>query len=140
MYRNKNWLTGRLRFDREAMLFAILVFIIEVLVATAWSQYRWLRDFGGDVLAVVWLYWVFKTVVQASAQWLAGAAFLTGCLVELGQYAASFNHWHIDNRVLRIVLGSVADSNDILAYAVGAAGLLLGAAIRGKLRGVESNK
>jgi hypothetical protein len=42
-----------------------------------------------------------------------------GCLVELGQYVATANGWHVQNRVLKIVLGSVADWMDVLAYACG---------------------
>jgi hypothetical protein len=49
-----------LRFDREAALWAVLIFIVEVLIATVWSHHRWLRGFIGDVLAVVWVYFLFK--------------------------------------------------------------------------------
>jgi hypothetical protein len=47
------------------------------------------------------------------------AAFAVGCLVELAQYVAAANGWHVQNRVLKIVLGSVADWMDVLAYAGG---------------------
>ena len=109
----------KLRFDREAALWAVLIFIIEVLIATVWSQHRWLRGFVGDVLAVVWVYFLLKMVLKANTLSLALLAFAVGCGVELGQYAAAVNGWHVENRVLRIVLGSVADWMDVLAYAVG---------------------
>lgn len=118
------------RFDREALLIALLVFITEVLIATVWSHHRFLRSFGGDALAVVWLYWVFKTVIRGSVIELTAIAFAVGCVVELGQYVASTQHWYIGNRALRIVLGSVADWNDVLAYAVGAVAILLCAGFR----------
>lgn len=114
----------KLRFDREAALWAVLVFIIEVLIATVWSQHRWLRGFVGDVLAVVWVYFLLKTVLKANTLSLALLAFAVGCGVELGQYAAAANGWHVENRVLRIVLGSVADWMDVLAYAGGFLGVL----------------
>ncbi len=109
----------KLRFDREAALWALLVFIIEVLIATVWSHHRWLRGFVGDVLAVVWVYFLFKAVLKANAYGLALAALAVGCLVELGQYVATVNAWHVQNRVLKIVLGSVADWMDVLAYVGG---------------------
>ena len=112
----------KLRFDREAALWALFIFIIEVLIATVWSHHRWLRGFVGDVLAVVWVYFLLKTVVKANTLGLALVAFAVGCLVELAQYVASANGWHLQNRVLKILLGSVADWMDVLAYA---AGLLL---------------
>ena len=108
------------RFNREALAWAILIFIVEVLIATAWSHHRLLRGFVGDVLAVVWVYHLFKVVVAASPRALALAAFGVGCLVELGQYLASSFGWHIANPVIRIVLGSVADWWDVAAYACGA--------------------
>ena len=99
----------KLRFDREAALWAILVFIIEVLIATVWSHHLWVRGFVGDVLAV-------------------------GCLVELGQYVASANDWHVQNRVLKILLGSVPDWMDVLAYACGFLLVLAFEFLRGRLQ------
>ena len=120
----------RLKFDREAFLSAVLVFIVEVLIATVWSHHHLLRGFGGDALAVVWVYFVFRTFITAPVWFLTVFSFLTGCLVELGQYVAAVNHWHISHPVLRVVLGSVADWNDVLAYAVGALAVLLGGRLR----------
>jgi hypothetical protein len=109
----------KLRFDREAALWAALIFIVEVLIATVWSHHRWLRGFVGDVLAVAWVYFLFKTVIKANTLGLALAAFAVGCLVELAQYVAAANSWHVQQPVLKIVLGSVADWMDVLAYAGG---------------------
>lgn len=109
----------KLRFDREAALWAILVFIIEVLIATVWSHHLWVRGFVGDVLAVVWVYLLLKTVIKANTRGLALVAFAVGCLVELAQYVASVNGWNVQNRVLKILLGSVADWMDVLAYFAG---------------------
>lgn len=109
----------KLHFDREAALWAVLIFIIEVLIATVWSNHRWLRGFVGDVLAVVWVYFLFKAVIKTNTHGLALAALAVGCLVEFGQYMASANGWHVQNSVLKIVLGSVPDWMDVLAYVVG---------------------
>lgn len=108
-----------LRFDREAALWAVFIFIVEVLIATVWSHHRWLRTFFGDVLAVVWVYFLLKTVIKANTPGLALAAFAVGCLVELGQYVATANGWHVQNRALKILLGSVPDWMDVVAYAGG---------------------
>ena len=113
-----------LRFDREAALWAVLIFIVEVLIATVWSHHPWLRGFVGDVLAVVWVYFLLKAVLKAGVPSLALLAFVVGCGVELAQYVAAVNGWHVENRVIRIVLGSVADWMDVLAYAAGFVGVL----------------
>ena len=110
----------RFRFDREALAWAVLIFVVEVLIATAWSHHRFLRGFIGDLLAVVWVFYSLKTVIQSTPTRLALAAFAVGCLVEAGQYLAAINDLHVAHPVLRIVLGAVADWWDVLAYACGA--------------------
>ena len=109
----------RWRFSRKALCWALLLFGVEVAIATLGYPYPWLRGFAGDLLAVVWLYFVFKTVLECKTLLLAVAAFLTGCFVELGQYVAAVNGWHMTSPLLRIMLGSVPDWLDVLAYALG---------------------
>ena len=47
------------------------------------------------------------------------AALLTGYAVEFGQYLARLYGWQIKQPLLRILLGSVPDWWDVLAYTVG---------------------
>ncbi|RZJ02168.1 MAG: DUF2809 domain-containing protein [Haliea sp.] len=110
----------RVRFSRAALLWAVAILGLLVLIATVWSHHRLLRAFFGDLLAVVWVYYLFKTVVEARPRTLALVAFGVGCAVELGQYLAASQGWQVAHPVLRIVLGSVADWWDVLAYGFGA--------------------
>jgi hypothetical protein len=98
--------------------------LLLVLLATVGARWGWVRSFFGDVLAVVWVYFVFKTAIGARVLPLALAALGVGCAVELGQYLASAWHLHIPNRALRIVLGSTADWWDVVAYVIGFAAVL----------------
>lgn len=109
------------RFDTRAFAIALGLFVLLVLLATVGARAGWLRGFVGDVLAVAWLYFVFKTVLAARPISLALAAFGVGCALELGQYLARLGHWQIAHPVLRIVIGSTPDWLDVLAYAIGAA-------------------
>ena len=109
------------RFDARACAIALGLFVLLVLLATVGARAGWLRGFVGDVLAVAWLYFVFKTVLAARPISLALAAFGVGCALELGQYLARLGHWQIAHPVLRIVIGSTPDWLDVLAYAIGAA-------------------
>jgi len=95
------------------------------MLATLGARAGWLRGFFGDVVAVVWLYFVFKTFVAARAVLLASTAFAVGCALELGQYLARSNHWQIGNPVRRIVVGSTPDWLDVLAYGIGAASVMM---------------
>ena len=112
------------RFDPRAGLAALVLFVLLALLATVGARAGWLRGFFGDVLAVAWLYFVFKSVVAARPWQLALAAFGSGCLLELGQYLAKLWHWQIPNPALRILLGSTPDRLDVLAYAIGGAAVL----------------
>lgn len=114
----------RLRFDARSALFALLGFAVLVWLATAGAQLGWLRGFGGDVLAVIWLYCLLRAALEAPAHWLAAAALACGLLIEFGQFLAATLHWQIGNRALRIVLGATPDWLDVLAYCIGFALIL----------------
>lgn len=124
----------RWRFDLLSLAWAVALFVLLVLLATVGARWGWVRSFFGDVLAVAWVYVVFKTFVATRVLPLALVAFGVGLLVELGQFLASTWHLHIPNRALRIVLGATADWWDVVAYAIGfVAVLAVEAAVR-KLR------
>ena len=107
------------RFNSRALAASLLLFDLLVLLATFGARTGWLRSFFGDVLAVIWLYYLFKTMLAARPLPLAFAAFGVGCALELTQYLARLWHLQIGNRILRIVVGSTPDLMDVLAYAIG---------------------
>ncbi|CAA2101913.1 hypothetical protein VVAX_01491 [Variovorax paradoxus] len=127
----------RWRFDPLSLAWAVALFVLLVLLATVGARWGWLRSFFGDVLAVVWVYFVFKTAIGARVLPLALAALAVGCAVELGQYLASAWHLRIPNRALRIVLGSTADWWDVLAYTIGFASVLALEGLRDAVRAVR---
>ncbi|WP_440870894.1 DUF2809 domain-containing protein [Variovorax atrisoli] len=121
----------RWRFDPLSLAWAVALFLVLLLLATVGARWGWLRSFFGDVLAVVWVYFVFKTAIGARVLLLALAALGVGLAVEFGQYLAAAWHLHIPNRALRIVLGSTADWWDVLAYIIGFAAVLAIEGLRG---------
>lgn len=127
----------RWRFDLLSLAWAVALFVLLVLLATVGARWGWVRSFFGDVLAVAWVYVVFKTFVAARVLPLALAAFGVGLLVELGQFLASTWHLHIPNRALRIVLGATADWWDVLAYAIGFVAVL---AVEGAVRRLRAGR
>ncbi|MCP1623023.1 DUF2809 domain-containing protein [Pseudomonas nitroreducens] len=124
----------RLRFDGRSALFALLWFAVLVWLATAGANLGWLRGFGGDVLAVIWLYCLLRAALEAPAHWLAAAALACGLIIEFGQYLAATFHWQVGNRALRIVLGATPDWLDVLAYCIGFALILAARQARLALR------
>ncbi|MGF6174671.1 DUF2809 domain-containing protein [Ensifer sp. 4252] len=126
-------LAMELRFDRTALLFSILLFLVLVLLATRGAGWGWIRGFSGDVLAVMWVYFTLGSMVKARPQLLASIAFLLGVAIELAQHLAASFDIRISNTVLRIVLGATPDWWDVLAYALGAV-LVLAMAMLGRFR------
>jgi hypothetical protein len=129
MIRGMRW-----RFDPLSLVWAVALLLVLVLLATVGARWGWLRSFFGDVLAVAWVYLVFKSFVAPRVLPLALAALGVGLAVELGQFLASAWHLHIPNRALRIVLGSTADWWDVLAYVIGFAAVLAVEAACGAVR------
>ncbi|ALM84165.1 DUF2809 domain-containing protein [Bordetella sp. N] len=109
----------KIQFNPRALAAAVLLFIVLVVLATIGARWGWVRSFLGDTLAVIWVYYVFKTVLRAPVLLLASLAFAVGALVELGQYLVTLMGWRIPNPVLRVVFGSTADWWDVAAYALG---------------------
>lgn len=109
----------RLTFNRSAFAALVAVTVVEALIATLGKPYPLLRGFVGDVVAVGWAYLVYRSFIRAGVLPLAIAALLTGYAVEFGQYLARHFGWRIEQPVLRVILGSVPDWWDVLAYTVG---------------------
>jgi Protein of unknown function (DUF2809) len=106
-------------FNYRALLIAIALFGVELCIATVLGHIGWLRGFVGDMLAVVLVYYGFKSFVRAPTLWLAFAALLVGYGVEFSQYLSHLWGWKISQPILRIVLGSTPDWWDLLAYTLG---------------------
>ena len=116
----------RWRFDPCALVIALVLLVPLVLLGALGQDWGWVRDRGGDVLVIIWVYWLLRAVSGAPTWALAVVAFAVGCAAEAGQALAAAQHWHIANPVLRIALGSVADPWDVVSYAIGAGAVLLG--------------
>ena len=109
----------KFRLSLQALLIALGLFIALVLLATVGKHTGLLRSFGGDILAVVWVYYGLKTFVRMRAMPLALIALCIGYAVELSQYLARLNHWVISNPIFRTIVGSTPDWWDVLAYTLG---------------------
>ena len=111
----------RLRFDGKSFIIFLIILAVEVCIALFVDD-RIIRPYGGDVLAVMLVYYFAKTFVKTKTIWLVTAALLFAFLIEIGQY---FNMVEIvmmeNNKVIRTILGSSFSWGDILAYTLGAA-------------------
>ena len=104
-------------FHLRYLLIFLLLLATEIIIARFFSD-TIIRPFVGDVLAVILLYYFFRTFIRGYAQAIAIGAFLFACSLEAVQWFRLAEIWDL-HPMLRIVLGSTFDIWDIIAYAVG---------------------
>ena len=109
----------RWRFDAVPAAWALGLFALLVLLATAGAGLGWIRSFAGDVIAVVWVYCVLATVVSMRPPVRPLLALTVGLGVEGAQYVNQLMGWQVASPMLRIVLGSTPDLLDVIAYLIG---------------------
>ena len=109
----------KIRLSLQAFMTALGLFVALALLATVGKHTGLLRSFGGDMLAVVWVYYGLKTFVQMRVVPLALIALFIGYAIELSQYLAKLNHWVISNPIVRTIVGSTPDWWDVFAYTLG---------------------
>ncbi len=111
----KHWLYG-----------AICLFCVEVFIA-AFLHDRLVRPYVGDLLAVVFLYCLVKSVAPLPTGPTVLGVLLVAYALEALQYVHLLQHLGLaHSRIAAIVLGNHFEWVDMLAYTLGA-GLIWGA-------------
>ena len=97
-------------------------FLTCVVIVVFFSHNPFVRGTLGDVVVVVLIYFLLKSVRDFRPLRLTLFVFVVAFLVEIGQYVGAIRMLGMrENSVTKIVLGSAFDYGDLLAYAVGAA-------------------
>lgn len=122
------------RFNRNYFIAALVIFIIEVLIAKYLDD-RIIRPYIGDVLVVILIYCFvrafFKTPIFATAI----GALVFAYLVEGLQYIRIVDNLGLQNsRLARTVLGTSAEWTDIAAYTLGIGIVLLTENLSNRIR------
>ena len=111
-------------FYKKYALLAVLLFVVELTIAVFIND-AFIRPFLGDVLVVMLLFCLCKSFVKVSDHGF-GAVLPFSFAVEIGQYFRLAELLGLmDYKVARIVIGSTFDAKDLLAYAIGAALVLV---------------
>lgn len=66
------------------MLLVLLLFGLLVLFVILGWYWGWICSFGGDLLVVVWFYYLMGSVFRVLVVWLVFVVFVVGVLLELG--------------------------------------------------------
>jgi hypothetical protein len=93
---------------------------VEILIGL-FVRDAWLRPYGGDVLATIFVYCLLRGLTDGSVRRSLLLALLISYSIELGQYLRLVEHLGLaDYRLVRVVLGSTFAWSDMLAYTIGA--------------------
>lgn len=110
----------KFKFNPKYFLLTILIFLVEVLIATVLKDNFFIRAYLGDVIVVILLYTCVKSFVIINETKLIIGIFAFSCLVEFSQF------FHIADKLgfqpgslMYIVIGNSFSWIDILCYAVG---------------------
>lgn len=110
----------KFKFSPKYFLLTILIFLVEVLIATVLKDNFFIRAYLGDVIVVMLLYTFVKSFVIINETKLIIGIFVFSCLVEFSQF------FHIADKLgfqpgslMYIVIGNSFSWIDILCYGVG---------------------
>jgi len=114
-----------LTFNLKFFLFALVLFIVEVLIAL-FVRDSIIRPYGGDYLVVILIYCAVKTFIKASPLKVAIGVLLFSYCIEVLQYFNIVDRLGLaTNQLARTVIGSGFAWLDLLAYTLGIATVLI---------------
>jgi len=100
---------------------SIICFLACVLIVREFKFNHFIRGFTGDVIVISLIYFFLMIFHDFNASRLAVFTLLTAYLIEFMQYLKLAQFLGVENNhVARLVLGTVADPYDLLAYTIGA--------------------
>ena len=100
-------------------LLSIGLFVVEISIAL-FIHDRIVRPFVGDMLVVILIFTICRSVIKANYFWLALCVLIFSFAVEIGQYfnlVSILGLQHI--RLARTIIGTTFDYHDLLAYSAG---------------------
>lgn len=100
-------------------ILTILLFGIEVLIGL--YAHGWVRSYLGDVLVVILLYTIVRTIVPKKGRWfvIPTAILIFAFIVEFLQLWGFCDRFGITNELLRIIIGTGFSWIDIASYCIG---------------------
>jgi Protein of unknown function (DUF2809) len=114
-----------LRFNRNYFALAVILLVIEVLIAM-FVHDNFVRPYAGDVLVVILIYCFIKSFLNLPEVVLSVGVLLFAFAIELLQYGKILNILGLEkSSVARTVLGTSFAWLDILAYVIGVGMVLL---------------
>ncbi|MGD1318701.1 DUF2809 domain-containing protein [Chryseobacterium sp. 2R14A] len=110
----------KFKFNLKYSLLSLLIFFIEILIATVLKDNFFIRSYLGDVIVVMLLYTLVKSLFVTEDTKLILGIFGFSCLVEFAQFFNIAEKLGFQpGSLMYIVIGNSFSWIDILCYAVG---------------------
>ena len=110
----------KLKIKPKYLLLTILIFLVEVLIATVLKNNFFIRAYLGDVIVVMLLYTFVKSFFTVNDTKLILGIFAFSCLIEFTQYFNIAEKLGIQpGSLMYIVIGNSFSWVDIACYAAG---------------------
>ena len=108
-----------LKFNRKYLFIALLIFVVEVLIAL-FVHDRFIRPYIGDVLVVILLYCLLKAFFDLPVTKAAIGVLVFSFAIEIMQYFKAVELLGLEeNKLARVVIGTSFAWEDFLAYTMG---------------------
>ncbi|VFA42918.1 ribosomal maturation YjgA family protein [Chryseobacterium indologenes] len=121
----------KFKFNLTYFLLTLLIFLLEVLIATKLKNIFFVRAYLGDVIVVILLYTFVKSFVKLNDQKFIPGIFIFSCLVEFAQYFNIAEKLGFQpGSVMYVIIGNSFSWIDILCYAVGCLLLYIGVKVK----------
>ncbi|WP_300349625.1 DUF2809 domain-containing protein [Chryseobacterium sp.] len=124
----------KFKFNLKYLLLTILLFLIEVLIATVLKDQFFIRAYLGDVIVVMLLYTFVKSFLIINDVKLILGIFVFSCLIEFAQFFNIAEKLGFQpGSLMYIVIGNSFSWIDIVCYAAGCLLLYLFVKIKDKI-------
>jgi hypothetical protein len=109
---------------KRARLVYLTVFLLLLVVEIMIGMYvhdSFVRPYVGDMLVVILLWALVRIFIPYKAVWLSAAVCIFSVIVELTQLIPLVDFLGIENRLIRVIMGTSFAYADLFAYAAGCA-------------------
>lgn len=100
-------------------IWTIALLFVEIIIAIFAKGF--IREYVGDVLAVMFLYMLARVFFPQKPQFMSAIAFGIAAVVELIQLTPLHGIIKEKHKVLAVVIGGTFDHRDIICYFIGGA-------------------
>ncbi|HVW95133.1 MAG TPA: DUF2809 domain-containing protein [Mucilaginibacter sp.] len=112
-------------FQKRYFFLMLILLMIEVIIGFDFHD-KLIRPYGGDFIVVIFLYCCIKSFIQADVLKTAVGILIFAYLVEVSQYFHLVRILALqNNKPALILLGDSFSFNDLIAYTLGIALVLL---------------